>query len=157
MSLFASYMDKPLKLLPLNSAKLRRAEGQLYRELDALGLHRLRPELYWSTEWFSPDGSSAIAVPFYLESKGLCAFVRAQGACIEGDTPASFRRILLHEAGHCFEHAFGVRKLKTFIRLFGDWKSRTRPVVGQSDRGGYLSVVGPCYGLPMLLCAEVKE
>jgi hypothetical protein len=35
-------------------------------ELQAAGIRRVRPRFYLSTEWGVPDGTIAIAIPFYL-------------------------------------------------------------------------------------------
>ena len=45
---------------------LRARVDHVYAELAARGLTRLRPHVWLSTEWFSPDGVPGIALPFYL-------------------------------------------------------------------------------------------
>src|SRR5690349_9582385 len=42
-------------------------------ELDAVGLHKLRPRFYLSTEWGVAFGTIAIALPFYLAKPELQA------------------------------------------------------------------------------------
>ena len=42
-------------------------------ELERAGLRRVRPQFYLSTEWGVPDGTIAIAIPFYLARPDLSA------------------------------------------------------------------------------------
>ncbi len=143
-----TYLDKPLKELPLSDGVLRRAEKALYGDLARVGLPCLFPKLYWSTEWFTPDGSSTIAVPFYLSNPKLSIFAKKHGMYVEGQTRASFKKILLHEAGHCFEHVYSLRHKKRFKALFGNWQERVKPFATK-DQGclaDYVSVVSKGYG-----------
>jgi hypothetical protein len=142
------YLDRPLKDIPLCSKRLQRAEAWLYTKLDAVGLESMRPKLYWSTEWFTPDGSCTIALPYYLSTRSLCSYVKSLGGFVEGNTKTSFQKILLHEAGHCFEHIQGLRHCSRFTGLFGDWTERVKPHPTQDpqQRLEYVSVVGQAYG-----------
>ena len=44
---------------------------QLYRELEAKGLTKFRPEVYLTDEWGCPSGEPIIGIPFYLASAAL--------------------------------------------------------------------------------------
>src|SRR5581483_6913766 len=63
--------DELLKLrirdlhVKIESSELEPRIGQLFEELEQRGL-RLKPECYLGDEWFSPEGSPLIAIPFYL-------------------------------------------------------------------------------------------
>lgn len=92
---------------------------RLYDELRARGFEHFRPHLYLGDEWFSPEGVPAIAVPFYLAHPRLTALERAIMLDVEGDTPEGCMRLLRHEAGHCFDHAYGFSKRPRWRRIFG--------------------------------------
>lgn len=98
---------------------LRTRVDQLYAELAARGLTRLRPHVWVSTEWFSPDGIPGIALPFFLAHPRLTRLERSQMLAVEGGTPAACLRILRHEAGHCFDTAYRLHRRKPYRELFG--------------------------------------
>ena len=91
---------------------------QVRRELRQRGL-RLRPHFWLSDEWFCPDGISGVAIPFYLAHPRLARLEQAQMLEVEGGTPDWCLRILRHEVGHALENAFGLRRRKRRIQLFG--------------------------------------
>jgi hypothetical protein len=91
----------------------------LYRDLRRVGLVHLRPPVYLGDEWFSPEGQVAIAVPFYLAHPRLCALEQRFMHEVEGGTSAWCRQLLRHEAGHAFEHAYGVSRTAAWRRVFG--------------------------------------
>jgi hypothetical protein len=91
---------------------------QLYDELDSRGL-RLRPHAWISDEWFSPEGVPGLALPFYLAHPRLTRLERNQMLEVEGGTPSECLRILRHEAGHAFQHAYQLNRRRKWQRLFG--------------------------------------
>ncbi|HSD26126.1 MAG TPA: hypothetical protein VLL75_02430, partial [Vicinamibacteria bacterium] len=91
---------------------------QVRRELRERGL-RLRPHFWLSDEWFCPDGVAGVAIPFYLAHPRLERLERAQMLEVEGGTPDWCLRILRHEVGHAVENAYGLRRRKRRIQLFG--------------------------------------
>jgi hypothetical protein len=91
---------------------------QVRRELRERGL-RLRPHFWLSDEWFCPDGVTGVAIPFYLAHPRLARLERAQMLEVEGGTPDWCLRILRHEVGHAVENAYGLRRRKRRIQLFG--------------------------------------
>jgi hypothetical protein len=104
--------------LKLEHTPLAAEVASLQSELEARGL-ALRPHVYLGDEWFSPEGLVAIAVPFYLAHPRLVALERKLMLEVEGGTQRSFRKLLRHEAGHCFDHAFGVSKRQKWRQVFG--------------------------------------
>jgi hypothetical protein len=98
---------------------------QLYAELDARGL-RLKPPCYIGDEWFTPDGSIAIAVPFYLLHPRLLALEKKVMREAEGEAPADCLRLLRHECGHALAHAFGLTRRGAWIARFGDPRAEAR-------------------------------
>ena len=91
---------------------------QVRRELRQRGL-RMKPHFWLSDEWFCPDGISGVAIPFYLAHPRLARLEQAQMLEVEGGTPDWCLRILRHEVGHAIENAYGLRRRKRRIQLFG--------------------------------------
>jgi hypothetical protein len=100
---------------------------QLQRELAARDL-RLRPHIWISDEWFSPDGVPGIAIPFYLTHPRLMRLERRFMLAVEGGTAAECLRILRHEAGHALHHGFELQHRRRWQRTFGP-SSRRYPEV----------------------------
>jgi hypothetical protein len=96
-------------------------EGRLAKlaaELEAREL-RLPIHFYISTEWFTSDGTTSMAVPFYLTHPRLERLEKAQMLEVEGSDPEWCMRILRHEAGHVIDNAFKLRLRRRRRALFG--------------------------------------
>jgi hypothetical protein len=91
---------------------------RLYDELERRGL-RFRPHVWLSTEWFSPDGISGFAIPFYLAHPRLRRLERRMMGEVEGGAWKWRLRILRHETGHAIDNAYGLRRRADFQRVFG--------------------------------------
>ncbi len=91
---------------------------ELYRELDRRGL-RIRPHAWISDEWFSPEATPGIAMPFYLAHPRLMRLERRMMAEVEGGTAAECMRILRHETGHVIQHAYRLQRRRRWHQLFG--------------------------------------
>ena len=91
---------------------------QLREELAARGL-RFPLHFYLSDEWFTPDGATAIAIPFYLAHARLEKLEEAQMFEVEGGEHEWCMRILRHEAGHAIDHAFRLRRRRRRQQTFG--------------------------------------
>lgn len=92
--------------------------AQLSEELEHRGLH-LKPPSYLADEWFSPEGASLIAVPFYLAHPRLKQLELHQMLVVEGGTPQSCMQLLRHECGHAYDHAYEFSKRKDWVEIFG--------------------------------------
>jgi hypothetical protein len=90
----------------------------LHRELEAAGI-RLQPHVWFSEEWFSPDGVPGIAIPFYLAHPRLERLERRMTRAVEGGNSASLLRILRHEVGHAVDTAYRLRRRKLWRDTFG--------------------------------------
>jgi hypothetical protein len=90
----------------------------LHEELAASGL-RVRPHAWISSEWFSPDNTPGIAIPFYLAHPRLTRLERKMIIDVEGGTWAECMAILRHEAGHVVQHAYALARRREWQRLFG--------------------------------------
>jgi hypothetical protein len=90
----------------------------LYDELEQRGI-RLRPHTWISSEWFSPDKTPGIAVPFYLAHPRLMKLERKMMLDVEGGTRSECMAILRHEAGHTVQQAYQLHRRRRWQQLFG--------------------------------------
>jgi Putative zinc-binding metallo-peptidase len=104
--------------LTIEQSPLKRRVQRLYSELEARGI-RVRPHVWLSEEWFSPDGVPGIAVPFYLAHPRLERLERHIMREVEGGNARWFMRILRHEAGHAIDNAYRLRRRKSWREVFG--------------------------------------
>jgi hypothetical protein len=96
---------------------------KLYAELDERAL-LLKPHVWLSDDWFSPGDVPGFAIPFYLAHPRLRRLERDQFLDVEGATRAECIRIMRHETGHAFQHAYQLHRRRKWQQLFG--KSSTR-------------------------------
>lgn len=92
---------------------------RLYEEMASRGI-RLRPHVWLSSEWFSPDGVPGIAVPFYLAHERLTKLEKGMMLEVEGGPEQKCMRLLRHEAGHAVCVAYRLQ-----------YRHRTREVFGR--------------------------
>ena len=112
-------LDLRMAELPLGlEGTLAQRIAQLRAELDARGL-RFPLHFYISDEWFTPDGATAIAVPFYLAHPRLERLEEAQMFEVEGGDHEWGMRILRHEAGHAIDNAYRLRLRRARREVFG--------------------------------------
>src|SRR5579863_7946081 len=104
--------------LSIERSPLARHIRQLYRDLAHRGLH-LRPHVWLSEEWFSPDGVPGIAIPFYLAHPRLERLERRIMHEVEGGNTRLLLRILRHEAGHALDNAYRLRRRARWRAAFG--------------------------------------
>src|ERR1051326_357509 len=91
--------------------------SSLHEELEERG-SRLRPHAWISSEWFSPDSTPGIAIPFYLAHPRLMRLERKMILDVEGGTWAECMAILRHEAGHVGQHAYALARRREWRQLF---------------------------------------
>ncbi len=121
---FADLSDEAL--LDVRMADLPLAiEGTLAERIDQLRSELAASQLdfalhfYLSDEWFTPDGATAIAVPFYLAHPRLEKLEESQMLEVEGGEYEWCMRILRHEAGHAIDNAFRLRLRRQRRVIFG--------------------------------------
>jgi putative zinc-binding metallo-peptidase len=90
----------------------------LYRELDEHDI-RVRPHAWISSEWFSPENTPGIAIPFYLAHPRLMQLEKRMILEVEGGTWSECMRILRHECGHVVTHAYQLYRRRRWQQLFG--------------------------------------
>jgi hypothetical protein len=124
----ANLPEKELLKAPLRSLDLKwqgtwleKAFRQLFSELRAKDLSI--PLYFWlSNEWFSPDGTTGIAIPFYLAHPRLIRLEQKHTGEVEGKDFKEIMRYLRHECGHVIENLYGTRRLKSRRQVFGSSK-----------------------------------
>ena len=109
--------DLPLRI---RDSLLQQRIEKLYRELEARSL-AFRPHTWLAEEWFTPDGVSGFAIPFYLAHPRLMKLERAQMLEVEGGTEAECMKILRHEAGHAIDNAFRLHTRRSWADTFGSY------------------------------------
>src|SRR5262245_1244408 len=107
--------DLPLRL---EGSVIEARLAQLRSELEARDL-RFPLHFYISDEWFTPDGTAAMAVPFYMTHPRLERLEKAQMLEVEGGEHEWCMRILRHEAGHVIDNAYKLQLRQRRRMLFG--------------------------------------
>jgi hypothetical protein len=111
--------DLPLRI---QGTRLQYRVRRLYDELEARAL-MLNPHVWLSEEWFTPDGVSGFAIPFYLAHPYLIKLERAQMLEVEGASEDECMRILRHEAGHALSNAFRLHARREWNEVFGSYRT----------------------------------
>jgi hypothetical protein len=122
---WSAYSDERLLHVRLKDLKVT-VEGtwlegcmlELYDELEQRGL-RIKPHAWISDEWFAPDTTPGIAIPFYLAHPRLARLEKKKMLEVEGGTEYECMRILRHEAGHAIQHAYALHRRRKWQKLFG--------------------------------------
>jgi hypothetical protein len=130
---WASFSDSQLLALRLKDLHvgikgtwLEDCLAELNRELRSKGI-RIKPHAWISDEWFSPDNTPGIAIPFYLTHPRLMRLERKKIIDVEGGSVAECMRILRHEAGHVMQHSFQLHHRRRWQELFGPSSSTPYP------------------------------
>jgi hypothetical protein len=95
----------------------------LYHELDEHDI-RVRPHAWISSEWFSPENTPGIAIPFYLAHPRLMQLEKKMILEVEGGNWSECMRILRHECGHVVTHAYQLYRRRRWQQLFGPSSKR---------------------------------
>jgi hypothetical protein len=105
--------------LKIAGTRLEPVLAEFERELHLVGITRLKPKFYLSTEWGVPDGTVAVAIPFYLARPDLTALHAERHGHVEGFSRADILRYLRHEMGHVVNYAYKLYETEEWVRLFG--------------------------------------
>ena len=112
-------LDVRMSDLPIGiEGALAERVAQLRDEMAAKGL-RCPIHFYLADEWFTPDGATAIAIPFYLAHPRLEKLEESQMFEVEGGEHEWCMRILRHEAGHAIDNAYRLRRRRQRREMFG--------------------------------------
>jgi hypothetical protein len=111
--------DLPLSIGGTLADRIARLRAELTVQGLTFPLH-----FYLADEWFTPDGATAIAIPFYMAHPRLEKLEEAQMFEVEGGDEDWCMRILRHEAGHAIDNAYRLRLRRQRQEVFG---SPTKP------------------------------
>jgi hypothetical protein len=106
-----------------HNKKLQKKINTVCYELTQRGFHYFKPSFYLGDEWFSPEGVSAVSIPFYLSHPKLLKLEENLNGQAEGATTEWCLRLLRHEVGHCFDHAFKLSSSQEWKDIFGNPKN----------------------------------
>lgn len=116
----------PRRVLPIRELGLSIAGSVLEpildefdSELQRVGITKLRPRFYLSTEWGVCEGTVAIAIPFYLATPELTALQAERVGHVEGTRPAELLRYFRHEMGHVVNYAYKLFETAEWTETFG--------------------------------------
>lgn len=89
------------------------------QELATVGIRRLQPDFYLSTEWGVPFESISIGIPFYLARPELVDVHAQLVGHLEGVGRPELLRYLRHEMGHVVNYAYRLYDQAEWIDHFG--------------------------------------
>jgi hypothetical protein len=117
----ATFHRRPIRDLGLKieGTALEPVVAGFREELARRGLTRVRPRFYLSTEWGVPDGTVAIALPFYLAHPELVRLHRERTGLVEGASRRDILRYLRHEMGHVVNYAYQLYERGDWVEAFG--------------------------------------
>ena len=104
--------------LSVASTPVQRDVIQVHAELARRGI-RFRPHMWFSTEWFSPDGVPGVAIPFFLGHPRLRRLESKLMEHAEGGSRPWRLRLLRHEIGHAIDTAYRLRRRPDWRAVFG--------------------------------------
>jgi hypothetical protein len=110
----------------IEGSELEPRVAQLWSEIELRGLP-FKPEVYLGDEWFSPEGSPLIAIPFYLAHPRLKQLELRQMLEVEGGTPEWCLQLLRHECGHAYDHAYSFSQREQWMEVFGNPDAEYEP------------------------------
>ena len=116
----------------IRGTELQARTLQLDRELAEKGL-QLRPAFFLTGEWLSPSGEAAIGIPFFLAHPRLKALESRMMFETEGGTPPWCMKLLRHEAGHAFDHAYKLSRRDDWKEVFGSPRTKYQPYYYEVD------------------------
>lgn len=105
--------------LTIEGTRLEPILAEFEAELQGIGLTRVRPRFYLSTEWGVPFETVAVAIPFYLARPDLTALHAERVGHVEGFDRADVLRYLRHEMGHVVNYAYRLYDGEEWVKQFG--------------------------------------
>ncbi len=105
--------------LTIEGTRLEPILAEFSEELRQIGITRVRPRFYLSTEWGVPFETVAIAIPFYLARPDLTALHAERVGHVEGFDRADILKYLRHEMGHVINYAYRLYDQEEWVKQFG--------------------------------------
>jgi hypothetical protein len=117
--------------LKIEGSRLEPIIQEFLGELERVGIRKLKPRCYLSTEWGVP-GNIAIGIPYYLANPELTKLHEQYTGHVEGFSRADILRYLRHEMGHVVNYAYKLYDEEEWVKLFGSitqpYEENYRPV-----------------------------
>ncbi len=111
--------------LKIQGTALEGRVERLNEELARVGI-RFRPHVWLSHDWFTPDGVTGFAIPFFLAHRRLARIEHHQMLEVEGGTHSWCMKLLRHEAGHALDNAYRLHRKKRWRQRFGSFSQPYR-------------------------------
>jgi hypothetical protein len=105
--------------LTIEGTRLEPILAEFGDELRQVGITRVQPRFYLSTEWGVPFETIAMAIPFYLARPDLTAIHAERVGHVEGFDRADILRYLRHEMGHVLNYAYRLYDEEEWVKQFG--------------------------------------
>ena len=105
--------------LTIAGTRLEPIIAEFKTELERVGIRKVQPRFYLSTEWGVGTGTVAIGIPFYLARPDLTALHAERVGHIEGFNRADILRYLRHEMGHVVNYAYRLYEEEDWVKHFG--------------------------------------
>src|SRR5436190_7093494 len=117
----SNLFGSPIKdlALAIENTRLAPVVDEFRAELARMGLSKIAPGFYLSSEWGVPFGTVGIAIPFYLARPELTELHGEEVGHIEGFDRADILRYLRHEMGHVVNYAYKLYDDEAWVKLFG--------------------------------------
>src|SRR4051794_27083883 len=114
-------LSTPIRDLGLTIAgtPLEPVLARFQAELESVGIRRLKPHFYLSTEWGVPFDTISIAIPFYLARPDLTDVHAQRVGHLEGAGALDLLRYLRHEMGHVVNYAYKLYEQEEWVKHFG--------------------------------------
>jgi hypothetical protein len=120
----------------IESTWVEDVRDELHANLERRGLV-FRPHTWVSNDWFTPQGVTGFAVPFFLLHPRLIKLERSQLLEVDGGTRETCLKTMRHECGHAMQNAYRLNRRRRWQQLFGRSSMRYptgyRPDPGSRD------------------------
>ena len=139
-----------MSIAELSRGKIRpflyKFQNKLFEILRAKNIF-IKPTVWCSTDWFTPDGEGGFAFPFYLLDDRLKEIYLNYFYDLDGENDNEIIKLFLHESSHVIDNTFGLRRQKKRQILFGK-TSKVYPDFYTPDfnNDDYIENLGECYG-----------
>src|SRR5881394_60918 len=124
----SNLFGSPIKdlALAIENTRLAPVVDEFRAELERMGLSKIAPGFYLSSEWGVPFGTVGIAIPFYLARPELTELHGEEVGHIEGFDRADILRYLRHEMGHVVNYAYKLYDDEAWVKLLLDHAAVSR-------------------------------